>query len=113
MNLTKWAFETAGNSSFFRDSKLWQIISPLAYSALEPEKQPKETEALVTAVKSKEINEKQIDAGVITLPIDEIIDTEDLETNIEADAYSEVKNDEEIIAQFDNTAIDYQVFFLE
>jgi hypothetical protein len=131
MDIAKWAYKTLGNSSLFRSSELWRAIDPLVYSVIFPEKMPADTEKKVEERKEKTLLQAgpestktyaevqaEIDAQ-LKLPFDQSaydetvknlkdpLDGTDLSTDAKVDGETSIES------YFDDTRIDYNVFFLE
>jgi hypothetical protein len=116
MDLGKWAYKALGNSSLFRESALWQEINPLVYSALFPANQPPDSENKVEERVKKEKESAEIDTPSFNqTEYDKA--TGGVTENIAAvntDPLSQpIKEISDLTVAFDNTAIDYKVFFLE
>lgn len=101
----KLAFKYLGNSSLFRESQLWQEINPLVYSALFPSKIPKDLDSRLEKKLAKTAEEATLEPEVSAV-------LQDSAEALASDPISQPASENSSVV-FDDTKIDYEVFFLE
>jgi hypothetical protein len=112
-SLGKAAFENLGNSSLFRESRLWQELNPLIYSALFPEKVPKKVDKEIEKKLAKIAEEVALESEVKAEVAKAIQNNEIAKQNLDLDPISQSITEDNTSIIFDDTKIDYEVFFLE
>lgn len=111
--LGKTAFEYLGNSSLFRESQLWQELNPLVYSALFPGKIPEDSEARIQKKLAKTAEEATLESEV-NAEVKAILQGSDkAKEALALDPISQSIAEDSTSIIFDDTKIDYEVFFLE
>lgn len=109
----KLAFEYLGNSSLFRESQLWQEINPLTYSALFPGKIPEDLEAITEKKLAKTAEGTTLESGV-NAEVKAILQGSDkAKEALASDPISQSVAEDNTSIIFDDTKIDYEIFFLE
>ena len=113
-DIGKMAFKYLGNSSLFRSSQLWQEINPLVYSALFPSKIPKDLDKRLEAKLAKTAEEATIQSEADAIANKILEDDKKAKESLAEDPLSEpIGAVDDIIIAFNDTSIDYSVFFLE
>lgn len=108
----KLAFKYLGNSTLFRESQLWQEINPLVYSALFPGKIPEDINKKIEAKLAKVAEEATLNSEVNAEVKSIIQDSTKAKELLALDPISQAVSEDNSVV-FDNTKIDYEVFFLE
>lgn len=131
-DVAKWAYRTLGDSSLFRSSELWKAIDPLVYSVVFPKKWPINTEKKVEENKNKIVLQAGPESTKSAEEINAEIDAQ-LKRPYSPEEYAEeVRNAADVLSKenvlataenveasrqledsFDDTVIDYRVFFRE